>query len=151
MHLKITENVNNDTYTRKYFIFKYILLHVQLYTHTRNFVANNILLNTMHLVLLHLTNCFSRTAGDILSYLLLSSKRYLTINLINYKMFLFVHVSGTSCGTDETCLYDTVQTKRLWSSIRWTSVRPFQLISSKGNWASATKQDQWVHTPLFSG
>lgn len=66
-------------------------------------------------------------------------------------MFLFVHVSGISCGTDETCLYDTVQTKHLLSSIHWMLVRPFQLIISKGNWTSATKQDHWVHVPLFSG
>lgn len=63
---------------------------IYIYTHT-NFVANIILLNAMHLVLLHMMKCFSRAAGDILSYLLLSSKRYLTIILIYYKTLLFVH------------------------------------------------------------
>lgn len=81
-----------------------------IHTHT-HFVANTILLNAMHLVLLHVMKCFSRAAGDILSYLLLSSKRYLAISLIYYKTLLFVHNSGISHSRHEPCLYDNVQTK----------------------------------------
>lgn len=102
-----------------------------IYTHTQTLCLMSILSNAMHLDLLHMMNHFSRAAGDILSYRLLPSKRYLTIILINYKTLLFVHISGISRGRDETCPYDNVQTKSLLSFIHWMSIRPFQLISYK--------------------